>query len=322
MQASFGLVPLRLGLVLLAGAACATTACATTKHRDDRDSLTERVGERATEGALESSLDVLSRPESQEQLAAIMGSPPIREAVRGLSASVVAGALDGMVGAPPPQAAAAPGAEVDGADAVGGEPGTREQRLARGGDDFDAAWSAWDDEPRSRSERLLADVGDTLTSGVARAIEEEFGPALAASIERQLGPALAASLERDVLPAMGRGVQSEDVQQAIRQSTASLALGAAIGTERGIQEVNPPGEDQGVLSDVQGTLTTAAIVVIVVGLVLAVALVVLTVMLVRASRRQRQMFEESRRREQLLIELLQQRAESTTEHPIITPGTA
>lgn len=307
------------GLVL--GLLVGVVACATTKNGKP---VSEHLGEHAAGETLESSLEVLARPESQERIAGILSAPPIREALREVSASMVAGAFDGMMergeGAMP-QAMSRPGRVIGGMGReLEPEVTEQEQRFASElGPGFDDGWPA----PRSRSQRLVSSVGDTMASGMASAIEDELGPSLAATIERELGPALAKVLERDILPAVGRGVQDEAVQQAIVSSTASIGVGVARGVERGTGEARPEGEDgEGALHDLGRMLTVGAIVASVAAALLVAALVVLIVMLARASRRQTQLFEESRRREQLLIELLQQRAESSMEHLIVMPGTA
>ncbi|MCX4245476.1 hypothetical protein [Paraliomyxa miuraensis] len=308
-----------VGLALVA-----TTACATTSNGKP---VSEQVGEHAAEGTLESTLDVLARPRSQAILGDLLGSPAIQDALRQSSASVVAGAFDGMGmtsggGGAAPRTGVQPGPEVGGVEErLPLEHGrSRESKLAPS---FDRSWSDDEDdawaEPRSRPARLAASVGETVAAGMGSAIEDELGPSMAIVIEQQLGPALARVLEHDVLPAVGRGLQSEDVQQAIVRSMASMGVGVARGAERGLDESGVADED-GAGEALGRALAIGATVAIVAAALLAAALVVLIVMLVRTSRHQRRMFDTTRRREELLVELLAQRAESSVEqHPIITP---
>lgn len=282
--------------------------------------FSERVAGHAAEGAVQESLEVMARPQNQARLAGILGSPPMQAALRDTTASMVAGVFDGVA--------------LAGAD--GGLPGMPEDlgrsigasierdivpaaaRLTHSS--VDAALDAMLAERHAaRVEELIERVSAAAAAGLTKGLADDLAPALAAAIEQDLGPALATAIEDDVLPAVGRGVQKPEVQQAIIDSTASIGVGAALGAERALEGSRERrGDGTNGVTLFGRTIAVGLLIATLAAIAFAVALVVLAVMLVRASRRQRSMYEDSRRREQLLLELFQRRAESDTEHQLIT----
>src|SRR5690606_7006916 len=262
----------------------------------------EELAGQAAEGALEQSLEILDRPHNRARLARILGSPSMQDAARDVSASVVAGAFDGVA------MGTGLGEQDDLYTRFGRSIGTSlDQEITPAAarlthSSVDAALEAMLAERHvARLEGLVERVGAAAAAGLTQAVDDELAPALATAIERELGPALATTLEQDVLPAVGRGMQSPEVQEAIVRSTSSIGVGAAVGAERGLEQVR--GGEDGTVQLFGRTVAIGLLVATVAAIAFALALVVLAVMLVRASRRQRQMYEDSRRREQLLLEL-------------------
>ena len=269
--------------------------------------LGEKVAGRATEGAINEALETLDTDESRQRMQRIIASPAMQEAAREITASVVAGVFDGV------DAARSDGhlPQMPDAGKIGRSLGRtldRDITPATGrlvhhtiDSALDAAMS---ERNTGRMEALVHRIGTGMIKGLADAVRDE------------LGPALAITLERDILPALGRGLQSPDVQEAIVKSMASLGVGAARGTQAGLAEADI---NTGGRRSVGGTLAVGLVVTIVAAVSFAILFIVMTVLLVRSNRRQREMMEQARRREERFLAVLEGRADTHGE-PITSPG--
>lgn len=275
------------------------------RKEERKRTLTEKMAGRATEGAVEQAIDTLDSPETRERVSRIIASPEMQAAARDITAAVVAGVFQGVdlarargqVPGVPDDLGKTIGRSInrDISPAVG--------RLVHTTVDsaFEAALS---EENTGRAEALVHRIGAGVTTGLANAVRDE------------LGPALAVTIERDILPALGRGLQHADMQAAIVKSIASLGIGAAKGTQAGLAEANVQG---GPGSRVGGTLAVGMVAVIAAAVAFGVLFIVMTVLLVRANRRQRELMEQSRRREERFLAVLEGRADTHGE-PITSSG--
>ena len=263
------------------------------KENGDR-TLTEKVAGRATEGAIGNALDTLDQPANQEKLARIIASPPMQIAVRDMTANIVAGVFQGVdmarskgqIPGLPDGKAIGKSISRDISPAVG--------RLVHTTVDSAMA-AALSDENAGKAEALVNRIGAGVTTGLANGLRDEVGPALAVTIER------------DIIPALGRGLQHPDMQAAIVKSISSLGVGAARGTQAGLEEANVQGGGTG---RVGGTLAVGMVAVIMAAVSFGVLFIVMTVLLVRSNRRQRELVDQSRQREERLLAVLEGRVDT------------
>lgn len=273
--------------------------------RRERKPLSEKIAGRAAEGAVSDALETLDRPENRERLSRIIASEPMQAAAREITAQVVAGIFDGADIARAkgqlPKLPSNIGRQIgrsldhDISPAVG--------RLVHG--TVDAALdSALADENTAKMEAIVERIGAGVASGLARSLKDE------------VGPALAITLERDILPAIGRGLQSPDMQEAIVLSVSSLGVGAARGTQAGLDEANVSTNGS---PSVGGTLAFGVAAAITLAVAFGILFIVMTVLLVRSNRRQRELAEESRKREEQFLAMLDGRIDMHHE-PVTSPG--
>lgn len=284
----------------------------TPEPREERENrtLSEKVAGRAAEGAVDEALQALDEPENRERLARIIASPPMQAAVRDITAHVVAGVFDGVDMARDkgqlPELPDAQGVGRSIGRSIDRDISPAAGRLVH--HTVDAALAAaLSDDNAARVELLVQRVVAAVASGLSTAVRDE------------VGPALAVTLERDILPAMGRGLQSEDVQAAIVRSMASLGVGAARGTQAGLEEANASG---GSTPSVGGTLALGVWLAILVATAFGTLFIVMTVLLIRSNRRQRELVEQSREREERFLAVLEGRADSMHHEPPTAPGHA
>lgn len=277
------------------------------QKRKQPRTLGEKVAGRAAEGAVDETLRTLDTVENQERLPRIIASPPMQAAARDMTSAIVAGVFDGVDQArangqlpkmpDPSQIGRSIGRTLD-----------RDITPATGRLIHTAVDSALDtalsEKNSGRIETAVNRIGASLTTGLANALRDEVGPALAVTIER------------DILPAVGRGLQSPDVQDAIVLSMASLGVGAARGTQAGLAEADVK---TGGRTTVGGTLAFGVVAASIVAVSFAILFVVMTVLLIRSNRRQREMMDQSRRREERLLAVLEGRADTHGE-PVTSPG--
>jgi hypothetical protein len=277
------------------------------QQKKEKRSLGEKVAGRATEGAIDKSLETLDTAENRERLPRIVASPQMQEAARDITANIVAGVFDGVDMAraegqlPKMPSAANIGRSIGRTIDHDITPATG--RLVHNTIDSALA-AATSDENTGRIETLVQRMGASVSKGLANALRDEVGPALAVTIER------------DILPAVGRGLQSPDVQNAIVASMASLGVGAARGTQAGLAEADVK---TGGRTTVGGTIAVGVMAASIVAVTFAILFVVMTILMIRSSRRQREMMDQSRRREERLLAVLEGRAETHGE-PITSPG--
>lgn len=295
-------------LGLWAAMGCATAGA---EQRDepekpgDRKTLSERVAGHAAEGAVGEALETLDRPENRERLSRIIASEPMQAAAREITAQVVAGIFDGVdIARAKGQLPKLPGnfgrtigrsLDRDISPAV--------TRLVHGTVDaaLDAALA---DENTAKMEAIVQRIGAAVASGVATSLRDE------------MGPALAVTLERDILPAIGRGLQSPDMQEAIVLSVSSLGIGAARGTQAGLDEANVSTNGS---PSVGGTIAFGVTVAFTLAVAFGILFIVMTVLLVRSNRRQRELAEQSRKREEQFLAVLDGRMD-THHEPVTSPG--
>jgi hypothetical protein len=277
------------------------------KKQKQPRTLGEKVAGRAAEGAVDETLRTLDTEENQERLPRIIASPPMQAAARDMTSAIVAGVFDGVDQArangqlpkmpDPSKIGRSIGRSLDRdiTPAAG--------RLVHTTIDS-AVDAALSDKNSGRIETAVNRIGASLTTGLANALRDEVGPALAVTIER------------DILPAVGRGLQSPDVQDAIVRSMASMGVGAARGTQAGLAEADVK---TGGRTTVGGTLAFGVVAASIVAVSFAILFVVMTVLLIRSNRRQREMMDQSRRREERLLAVLEGRVDTHGE-PVTSPG--
>jgi hypothetical protein len=277
------------------------------QQKKEKRTLGEKVAGRATEGAIEKSLETLDTPENRERLPRIVASPQMQEAAHDITANIVAGVFDGVDMArskgqlPKMPSAGNIGRSIGRTIDHDITPATG--RLVHNTIDSALA-AATSDQNTGRIEALVQRMGVSVSKGIANALRDEVGPALAVTIER------------DILPAVGRGLQSPDVQDAIVASMLSLGVGTARGTQAGLAEADVK---TGGRTTVGGTIAVGVMAASIVAVTFAVLFVVMTILMIRSSRRQREMMDQSRRREERLLAVLEGRAETHGE-PITSPG--
>jgi hypothetical protein len=269
--------------------------------------LSQKVGERVTEGVLDKTLETLDKPENHERIGRLIGSPAMQGAMHDLTASIVAGVFDGIVKAQREGKLALPkdmgksiSKSID--DNVTPAMGRMTYRVV------DSALSA------SLSDKHIAQVEAMGEHGVhgalrgaAAALEQDLGPALAATLDKDIGPAIATMISRDVMPAVGRGLDSPEMQAAIAHTAATVAGQFIAGSDDAMDTIRAENDATGETSNFQIFGTNVAIgyaVTLFVAFALGTLLIVLTVMLVRSSRRQKRTEEESARREQILTSIV------------------
>jgi hypothetical protein len=308
-----------LGVVLGAWAAlsCATAGARgrdeggneAPGRRDEKPRpLSEKVAGRTAEGAIDQALETLDRPENRERLARILASPPMQAAVRDITAQLVAGVFEGVdIARAKGQLPQLPKMPNDLGRSIGRSidryisPATG--RLVQHTVDA-ALGAALSDENAARIDAFVKRLGAGVATGLANALRDE------------VGPALAITLEHDIIPAIGRGMQTPEVQAAILKTMMSLGIGAARGTQAGLREADVSASD---VPSVGGTLALGVWVAIIVAVAFGILFVVMTVLLVRANRRQRELVEESRKREERFLAVLEGHADPHHE-PVTAPG--
>jgi hypothetical protein len=300
-----------LVLFLWVGLGCATASAAP---------LSEKVAGRMAEGAVDEALKALDRPDNRERLARILASPQMRGVAHDITSSMVAGIFDGMAVARskgqlpglPDNLGRSIGQSLD--REISPAAGRLVRRTVDGA--LDAALS---EEHVAGFERFVHRVGGAAATELSTALRDELGPALATTIERDIGPALAVVLARDIIPAVGRGMRSADVQASLSESAASLAAGAATGTEAGLDEVADDNRREGDDSSVGvfgRSLALGVGVAILVAVTFGILFIVMTVLLVMSNRQQRRLADESRQREERFLAVLEGRTDAVGGEPV------
>jgi hypothetical protein len=259
----------------------------------------EKLGERVSRGVIQEGLDTLDTPENRARLARILNSPEMREAVRGLTASLVLGVYDGLrIGS------ATAGDRKAGKTIREGLDRQVTPALGRlSGRVIDSTLdAALTDEHIARIQLLGESTTLSATHGFATGIQQDLGPALAATLEQDVGPALAIVLERDIIPALGRGLDTPEMQHVLGNLTHSIASEAISGAGEGIDE-ETRGKESG-LELFGRSIAVGYAVAVFVAFALGTTGIVLTVVLVRSTRRMRKQSKSAAEREAALLRLI------------------
>jgi hypothetical protein len=296
---------------LLGVTLCASLVLADSSDAPPRKRISEKVTERMVRGALEESLETLDQEENRERLGRILGSPQLHEAMRDLAGAIVAGVFQGVREA----------GKTDDRD-LG-------KSIRRGIDRnitpavtrmtyniVDAAVSASTaDKHIAQVEKLGEGATRAVIRGAATGIERDFGPAVAATMDKDIGPALAMMISRDILPAIGRGLDTPEMQSAVKNLTRSVATELVAGAGDAMQAKADQNLMEGKQSGLQlfgDQVARGYDVAMYVSFAFGTMLIVLAIVLVRMSRRQRKQAEESKRREAALMQLVET---IESEHP-------
>jgi hypothetical protein len=266
-------------------------------------SMSEKIGERVSRGAIEESLETLDKAENRARLGRILNSPQMRAALHDLTVSIVTGVFDGVKASATFDTAGVGKSIKDGIDKqVGPAMGRMTYRVV------DSALSA------ALSDEHIAEIGQLgeaathgVIRGVAKGLQEDLGPALAATIEKDIGPAVSNMLARDVLPGIGRGLDSPEMQSAIANISRTIATefvgGAGDAMDTATQQDEAQGKESG-LKVFGNKVALGYTIALFLAFALATMIIVLTVVLVRSSRRQRKQAAEAKRRETALLRLV------------------
>ncbi len=280
-----------------------------------RLSVAEKVGERASRGLINETLETLDEAANRARLGRIVNSPEMRLAMHDLASALVTGIVDGLQSASGYNSARMSRSIATGLDrrltpALG--------RLTQHVTDS-ALTAAMTEEQIVRMEGVAERVGGAAMRGIARGLDEELGPAVARTLERDLGPALAIVIERDLLPAIGRSLSTDDLLATVADTSRAAATGIVEGAGAAIDVKSAAYEEEGTPSSLQLFGDRVALgygIVLFVAFAFGTMVVVLTVLLVRYSRRLREQSSVAKQREATLLALIENlEAEHSTLKP-------
>lgn len=271
----------------------------------ERKRAVERMGEQVSRGVVQEGLETLDLAENRARLGRVLNSVEMRDAVHDLTASLVAGAIDGIAARGTDGTAIRKGIDRQLTPAM--------SRMVEHMIDS-ALTASLTDEHISRVELLSERATYGAIRGLARGLEE-FGPAMGATIRKDLAPAFAEAVERDLLPAVGRGLDTPEMQQVVANLTRSFATEFIGGAGDAIDVKAESDEAAGRTSGFElfgDKVAFGYTVAMFVAFALGTTLIGMTIILFRNSRRLRKQSEAATRRESALLSLIDS---LETDHP-------
>ena len=271
-------------VLILLGLLWGSSACAHSKP------LSTKITENVVPAAVESSLDQMAKPETQRDLATVMSSPAIANAVHDISGAAVRGILDALTD--PQYKGAFEGSGKKMGDALRQDiaPGV----AAVASRTLDASLTtALSDEHQQRMQAAVHGIVAAAIAGAAQGIEQD------------LGPAMARTMEKDLAPAMARSVMLQESQQAIAMTTQQLAQHLIRGSSGEIDRVSDNREEgNGLLGMFGGKVALGYAIAVFVAFAFGTLMVVLAVMLARSSQHRRKLEMEAQKREEAFLSLM------------------
>lgn len=242
-----------------------------------------QVAEEATEQPLAA---LANEEENLANIEKILASPEMQKSVHALAEALARGLVDGLFGPDGRPKLDADAAEQLVRERV--EPVVASMMRTAVGAAMDETLAVERRElVRETAAGLTAAMVDAMMDELGEGIEEDIAPALARAMNEQLGPALAEQLD------------DAELRGAVGSVAHELAYQVVLGTNAGVAELasRAPAEESFWIRITQYFSIGS--------IALAVALLVLLVVLVRNARARRRLADETQRRENTLVSLIQ-----------------